>query len=207
MGFYILCLTYILAISFTHPHSLQTLILQSPFFKSHQNQLFRHQFYTRVIYQFGNDKIKKRETVKEYSSTVKTTLVHCPFSCKHTYSVQAYAEYFTLVITFLWSFTVCVISDLLFTSIMIWIPLCLHFPSLNIPFDIWLFFFKSQFWISFRACKFPQECRFLLFTAQKRLEEREKTKFFGRSYYTDIVSMTQISTLKRFFEGKIIFVW
>ena len=140
MGFYILCPTYILAISLTHPHSLQTLRLQSPFFKSHQNQLFRHQFYTRVIYQFGNDKIKKRETVKEYSSTVKTTLVHCPFSCKHTYSVQAYAEYFIWwslfygVLQCVW-FQICCSHPLWFEFLFVFI---FHLWTFHSTFD---FFF------------------------------------------------------------------
>ena len=49
--------------------SLQNLRLQSRFFfKSHRNQLFHNQFYTRAIYQFGNDKKKERKIVMHYET-------------------------------------------------------------------------------------------------------------------------------------------
>ena len=46
-----------------------------PPFKSHQNQLFCHQFYTRVIYQFGNDKKKEKRRKNALQNQITKALI------------------------------------------------------------------------------------------------------------------------------------
>ena len=116
-------------------------------FKSHQNQLFRHQFYTRVIYQFGNDKKRRKRALQNLRNEILCIL------WKSEFFVSKYSKLFDLC---RFNFAVCVILDLLFTSIMIWIPLCLHFPSQHSIRH--LTFLKVNFFLSL-SCKFPQECR------------------------------------------------